>query len=78
MNEQDINSLLDQAQDAMKKATAEARNTLHACKKGHPLSCGDRAKDFWNAAFALSGRCDQRIVVNLNKIGEYFANKRQS
>jgi len=78
MNEQDINILLDQAQDAMRKATAEARNTLHACKKGHPLSCGDRAKDFWNAAFVLSGRCDQRIVVKLNKIGEYFANKRKS
>ena len=75
--EVEINDSIDAIQADMDKATAEARNALHACRKGHPLGTGrDRTDLFRNAAFVLSGRVSSSHLEWLNKTANQFHDER--
>jgi len=69
-----INKVLNEATESLNMRSAEAQPCIHACRKGHPLSSGNRGMDFRNAAFMLSGTCDTQIVIKLNKIGVWLLN----
>lgn len=64
-----MEELIDEVIENLENQTAEVINALHACREGHPLSCGDRAKDFYNAAFMASGRVKKDLIVKLNHAG---------
>jgi hypothetical protein len=76
--EHDINERIDQIQQDCDRLSAEARNTLNACRKDHPLGRGrDRTDLFRNAAFVLSGRCSSEHLIWLNRIANHFHDERQ-
>lgn len=76
-DETEINERIDAIQADMNRATAEGRNTLHACRKGHPLGSGrDRTDLFRNAAFVLSGRVNREHIEWLNKVANQFHSER--
>lgn len=75
MDEREINSRIDEIQAEADKLSAEARNTLHACRHDHPLGRGqDRTDLFRNAAFVLSRRTgvSSRHIEWLNKTANEF------
>ena len=77
LDEAEINERIDAIQADMDKATAEARNTLHACRAGHPLGNGrDRTDLFRNAAFVLSGRVGSHHLIWLNQTANQFHEER--
>jgi hypothetical protein len=79
MTDKDINARIDEIQAECDRLSAEARNTLHACRPGHPLGAGQSRTDlFRNAAFVLSMRAGvpSRHVQWLNKTAEGFHGER--
>jgi hypothetical protein len=79
MTDAEINERIDQIQQEADRISAEARNTLHACRPGHPLGRGqDRTDLFRNAAFTLSMRSSvsSAHVQWLNKMANEFASER--
>lgn len=74
ISENEINERIDQIQTDCDRMSAEARNTLSACREGHPLGRGsDRTDLFRSAAFVLGGhRCPTVHLIWLNKIANQF------
>ena len=75
LTEIEISAMIDQIQSDAEPISAEARNTLHACRSGHPLGKGrDRTDLFRDAAFVLSHRSSvsSRHVEWLNKTANQF------
>jgi uncharacterized small protein (DUF1192 family) len=77
-SERDINERIDEIQQECDRLSAEARNTLHACRKDHPLGRGkDRTDLFRNAAFVLSRPHVPSVHVEwLNKVANQFHDER--
>lgn len=76
-SEAEITERLNDIQEDMEKATAEARNVVHACRKDHPLGRGrDRTDLFRNAAFVLSGRVSSAHLIWLNQTANQFHKER--
>ena len=76
-DDREISQRLDHIQSDC-SLSAEARNTLHACRSGHPLGRGrDRTDLFRSAAFVLSGRiCPQSHIIWLNEVANQFHGER--
>lgn len=77
-DDREIEERIDQIQYDCDRLSAEARNTLHACRKDHPLGRGkDRTDLFRNAAFVLSGRTVSRHhIIWLNEVANQFHEER--
>lgn len=72
-DDREIEQRIDQIQSDCDRISAEARNTLHACRKDHPLGRGkDRTDLFRSAAFVLSGRCATVHLIWLNEVANQF------
>lgn len=72
-DDREIEQRIDQIQSDCDRISAEARNTLHACRKDHPLGRGkDRTDLFRSAAFVLSGRCSTVHLIWLNEVANQF------
>lgn len=77
MNARDINERLDRI--SLELTSAEALNTLHACRPGHPLGRGNDWR--WrNLSFLVALRRDQvrsvdRIWLSQMAEAEEFANE---
>lgn len=79
ISEKEISGRIDEIQKDIESVSAEARNTLHACRTGHPLGAGrDRTDLFRNAAFVLSARSgvSSRHIQWLNKTANQFHKER--
>jgi len=72
-DEVSISKRLDRIQKEYKKLSAEARNTLHACHKDHPLGRNQkRSSSFENAWFVLCGRVHSTHTDWLKKVADAF------
>lgn len=65
MDNETLEKLLDQVIQSMSRKSAEAVNSVHACRYGHPLSSGDRVKDIRNAAFTVSANACSALIDKL-------------
>ena len=73
-NEREISERIDQIQNDCDRLSAEARNTLHACRNDHPMGRGKARTDlFRNAAFVLSRPfVPQKHIIWLNEVANQF------
>lgn len=57
--------LVDACVNGLKRKKAETLNALHACRFNHPLSCGNRSTDFYNAFAAAKGNLNPELLDKL-------------
>lgn len=79
IDEVEIDRRLDEIQEECERISAETRNTLNACREGHPLGRGRHRADLFNdAAFVLSRRpfVSSRHAAWLNKVARQCRGER--
>ena len=80
LSEQEINQQIDQIHSDCERLSAEARNTLNACRFNHPLGRNvDRTDLFRNAAFVLTRPfVPSKHIVWLNQVANQFHEERRT
>lgn len=71
ITEEHIQEILNEAIEKINYRSADAINHVSACRVGNKLSCGERSKDFLNAAYIVS-KYSIPFAEELNRIGIYL------